>query len=53
MQNMLKKYDMDNAKVANIPFPTNGKLGLGDIDEAVDQKGTPFHIWICTSSLRF
>jgi hypothetical protein len=37
-RDMLKKFEMDKAKTAKTPMPTNGKLGLGENDKAVDQK---------------
>jgi hypothetical protein len=35
---MLKKFEMDKAKTAKTPMPSNGQLGLGENDKAVDQK---------------
>ena len=37
---MLQKFEMDKAKVVKTSMPTNGQLGLGEIDKVVDQKGT-------------
>jgi hypothetical protein len=38
VRDMLKKFEMENANTAKTPMPTNGQLGLGENDKAVDQK---------------
>ena len=37
-KDMLKKFDMENAKPIKTPMPTNGHLDLNEDDKAVDQK---------------
>jgi hypothetical protein len=36
--NMLKKFDMANAKPINTPMPTNGHLDLNEKEKAIDSK---------------
>jgi hypothetical protein len=55
VRDMLKKFKMDKAKTAKTPMPTNGQLGLGENDKAVDQKVYCSMIgsllYLCTSRL--
>jgi hypothetical protein len=38
IKDMLKKFDMENAKPIKTPMPTNGHLDLNEDGKAVDQK---------------
>jgi hypothetical protein len=38
IRDMLKKFDMDNAKPIKTPMPTNGHLELNEEEKSMDQK---------------
>ena len=38
IKDMLKKFDMENAKPIKTPMPTNGRLDLNEDSKGVDQK---------------
>ena len=41
LKDMLKKFDMENAKPIKTPMPTNGHLDLNEDGKAVDHLGLP------------
>ncbi|KAK3160893.1 hypothetical protein QOZ80_1BG0067180 [Eleusine coracana subsp. coracana] len=43
-QDILKKFDMENAKPSKTPMKTNGHLGLDVNGKPVDQKGSKFKL---------
>ena len=53
IRDMLKKFDMTQAKPIKTPMQTNGHLDLNQEGKDVDQKVYPFHDWFASLSLCF
>ena len=50
-KDMLKKFNMEDAKPIKTPMPTQGHLDLNEDGKAVDQKGISLYDWISSLPL--